>query len=394
MKYLFLLIASCMIFGHFSCQSPGRTNNQSAASDTGYTLTGKIAGIDSGWAYLLHRQSDQAGNIDSARIDKGQFVFTGRAPTPEFCNLGVSRNGGKEFAFGFFIGHGELNLTVNKDSMTDAQVAITGSGSATEDEFRRFQISQKGVDSADEAVNTYYVAARANHDQKQMDSLVAVFQQLGIRHRQLLKEFVKRNPSSYVSGFEVYSNYSYNPDARELDSLYNGLDTTIRVSFYGKKIKETLASAWLTAIGKPAPEFTANTADGKAIALSSFRGKYTLVDFWASWCGPCRAENPAVVKAYRKYHPKGFAILGVSLDETKPEWEQAIRKDGLSWTQVSDLKGWQSSIAALYGVKGIPMNFLLDKDGKIIGKGLRGIDLENKLAESINDQRRPVIGSR
>jgi thiol-disulfide isomerase/thioredoxin len=139
----------------------------------------------------------------------------------------------------------------------------------------------------------------------------------------------------------------------------------------------------LTAIGKPAPEFTGSTTDGKAVAVFSFRGKYTLVDFWASWCGPCRAENPAVVKAYRKYHPKGFAILGDSLDETKPEWVAAIRKDGLSWTQVSDLKGWQSSIAALYGVKGIPMNFLLDKDGKIIGKGLRAMDLEDKLAETI-----------
>jgi peroxiredoxin len=383
MKYVSFIIVSGLISCLFSCHSADTANNKSAVSDSTYTLTGKITGIDSGWVYLLHRQSEEMNNTDSSRIDKGQFVFTGRAATPEFCNLGVSRNGSKEFAFGFFIRNGELNLTVNKDSMTDTHVVINGSGSATEDEFRRFQISQKGLDSADEAINKYYVAARANHDQQQMDSLIAVFQKLGIRHKQLVKDFVKGNPSSYVSGFEVYSNYSYNPDAGELDSLYNGLDSTIRFSFYGLKIKETLASAQLTAIGKPAPAFTANTTDGRMVALSSFKGKYTLVDFWASWCGPCRAENPAVVKAYHKYHPKGFAILGVSLDETKPEWEKAIKKDGLTWTQVSDMKGWQSSIAVLYGVKGIPMNFLLDKEGKIIGKGLRGMDLENKLAETI-----------
>ncbi len=267
--------------------------------------------------------------------------------------------------------------------MTDAQVMITGSGAATEDEFKHFQLSQIIFNTDNEALNKYYIAAKAMRDQQKMDSLVKVFQELEIRQKQSIKDFAKSHPSSYVSAFEVYSSYSYNPDAGELDSLYNGLDSTIRDSYYGRKIKETLVSAQLTAIGKLAPAFTANAADGRAVTLSSFKGKYTLIDFWASWCGPCRAENPAVVKAYHKYHPKGFAILGVSLDETKTEWEEAIKKDGLDWTQVSDLKGWQSNPAALYGVKGIPMNFLLDKDGKIIAKGLRGKDLEDKLAETM-----------
>ena len=106
-----------------------------------------------------------------------------------------------------------------------------------------------------------------------------------------------------------------------------------------------------------------------------------LVDFWASWCGPCRAENPNVLKAYSKYHPKGFDILGVSLDEKKDKWEEAIKKDNLNWTQVSDLQGWKNSVAVLYGVQAIPMNFLIDKDGKIIAKGLRGDDLGKKLSE-------------
>jgi peroxiredoxin len=149
-------------------------------------------------------------------------------------------------------------------------------------------------------------------------------------------------------------------------------------------VNNTLKKARLTAIGQPAPDFTSTATDGKEVSLSSFRGRYVLVDFWASWCGPCRRENPAVVKAYHQFHPKGFDILGVSLDNSKTSWEEAIKKDGLNWAQVSDLRGWKNDVASRYGIQGIPMNFLLDKEGRIIAKGLRGEDLTKKLAEVIH----------
>ena len=136
-----------------------------------------------------------------------------------------------------------------------------------------------------------------------------------------------------------------------------------------------------TAVGAMAPDFTMNDPEGKPIQLASLKGKIVLVDFWASWCGPCRQENPNVVKLYQQFHSKGFEILGVSLDKTKEDWLKAIKDDNLAWIHVSDLQFWQNAAARLYGVNAIPQSFLLDKDGKIIGKGLRGEQLVKKLTE-------------
>jgi peroxiredoxin len=213
-----------------------------------------------------------------------------------------------------------------------------------------------------------------------MDSLDKIYTALDLEQKQFVMDFTVSHPNSIVSAYEIYNNFSYNPRAGQIDSLFQELDTTVRVTYFGRLIENIVEKAKLTAIGMPAPDFTNNDVNDKPISLSSFKGKYVLLDFWASWCGPCRLENPNVAKAFHKYHDKGFDILGVSLDDTKADWLQAIKKDGLDWIQVSDLKGWQASAASLYGVKGIPMNYLIDKSGIIVAKGLRGEDLEGKLA--------------
>jgi peroxiredoxin len=142
-------------------------------------------------------------------------------------------------------------------------------------------------------------------------------------------------------------------------------------------------AASATAIGAMAPVFTQEDVDGKAVSLADFRGKYVLLDFWASWCGPCRRENPNVVKVYQQYNDKNFTIIGVSLDQPgkKDAWLAAIKADGLDWTQVSDLKFWDNAVAKQYGVKAIPQNYLIDPMGKIIAENLVGQELENKLRE-------------
>jgi peroxiredoxin len=196
-------------------------------------------------------------------------------------------------------------------------------------------------------------------------------------------DFVTTHPNSPIALYcvNVFAGWDINPEL--VAPLYAKLPATTQQSFSGKNLGDRIAIARKTAIGNVAPEFVQNDTLGNPIALSSFRGKYVLVDFWASWCGPCRRENPMVVKAFQQFQAKGFTIVGVSLDQpgAKEKWMDAIHKDALTWTHVSDLKYWENEVAKQYGIRAIPQNFLLDPSGKIIAKNLNGETLEKKLTE-------------
>ena len=377
MKKVFISGIICSAIFFTACHSSESAQEPHAQKFDSFAIIGKITGQDSGTVYIQHRES-AVEKTDSARLDHGYFTFKGKADSPEYCVLGIAENGEPQYRKGFFLQNGKISMLIKKDSLADALI----SGTPVQDEFNNYESAVKGKTGARSAdLDKRYTAARIKKDKKSMDSLEKEYDVLDNEQKKIVTDYVKAHPASYISAFEIYRNFSYNPDADQLGGLYNGLDSSIQSAYFGKKINDILKKAKITAIGQPAPDFSSTDPEGKPLSLSSFKGRYVLVDFWASWCGPCRRENPAVVKAYRQFHSRGFDILGVSLDDSKADWLEAIKKDGLDWAQVSDLKGWKNDVASEYGIQGIPMNFLLDKEGKIVAKGLRGEELAKKLQE-------------
>jgi peroxiredoxin len=218
------------------------------------------------------------------------------------------------------------------------------------------------------------------NDETAMKSFNRRYSEIQSKTNKVFSSFVSGHPDSFISLLALSEG---NFDFKELDALYNSLSERIKNTDMGQTIGAEIRLAKHTAIGSKAPDFAQNNDSGKSVKLSEFKGKYVLIDFWASWCGPCRRENPNVVKAYHAFKDKNFTILGVSLDESKTAWLNAVRKDGLTWTQVSDLKGWQNSAAALFGIKSIPQNFLIDPNGVIVEKNLRGETLQQVLSQVI-----------
>lgn len=380
MKKIFISGIILASFFFVSCHSADDGKTQHVEKFDSFAIIGKITGQDTGTVYIQHRESDSQ-KTDSARLDHGYFTFKGKADSVEYCLLGIGKNGEAQYRKGFFLQNGKISMLIKKDSLADALV----SGTPVQDEFNNYENTVKGlIGVRSTALDKNYDAARIRNDIKTMDSLEKAYDILDIEHKKIVTDYVRAHPSSYISSFEIYRNFSYNPDANQLDSLYKELDASVQSAYFGRKINDILRKAKLTAVGQSAPDFTLADANGKSVSLASFKGKYVLIDFWASWCGPCRRENPAVVKAYHQFHDKGFDILGVSLDDTRADWLEAIKKDDLSWTQVSDLKGWKNDAAIEYGIQGIPMNFLLNPEGKIIAKGLRGEDLAKKLQEVLH----------
>jgi peroxiredoxin len=195
--------------------------------------------------------------------------------------------------------------------------------------------------------------------------------------------FLKSNPQSPVALYALQQYAGYEIDADKVAPMFASLPEALKSYPSAVAFNERIEIARKTAIGKYAMDFTQADTAGHPVSLSSFKGKYVLVDFWASWCGPCRKENPNVVKTFNKYKDKNFTVLGVSLDRPngKDKWLKAIHDDNLTWTQVSDLKFWDNDVAKQYGIRAIPQNYLLDPEGKIIAKNIRGEELEKKLAE-------------
>jgi peroxiredoxin len=346
-----------------------------------YVIKGKIEGSDSITFLLQKREAGKIITIDSAVSKNGSFTMKGGAVKyPELVQLvaGSTRKATK-----FYLENSEIVLTGSIDSLYKAVIT----GSKSQDEYQGFLDSFKPLSEKYSQANKEFKAAREAGDTAKVAELRRLFESIDQEMTNLQKSFIKNNPKSYVSP-SILESISYSLEAEEIESMINVMDTTISNLPQMETLKNRVAVMKSVAIGQKAPDFTMNDVNGNPVSLYSKVGpKLLLVDFWAAWCGPCRRENPNVVKVYTEFNKKGFDVFGVSLDQDKGDWEKAIADDKLTWTHVSDLQYWDNAAAKLYAVSAIPANFLLDETGTIIGRNLREEALYNKVKEVLGTKK-------
>ncbi|MBW3128937.1 AhpC/TSA family protein [Hymenobacter profundi] len=359
-----------------------------AQTPTPYTLKGKIGKLSAPAKVYMLRDGKFT---DSTALTNGAFELKGTVEAPQQVMLVLARDGKLKQTLANFMKADRTTLFLEKgpvmltsaDSLTTAKIT----GSKLTAEHQKLQATLKPANDKMKALMVDYRAASPEQrkDPAFMKQLDEREEAISAESKQHYLAFVKANPNSPVSLGAVKQVGGSVPSYAEVAPLYESLAPAVKNSPEGKKYGEMLQAIKAVSIGATAPNFTQQTPDGKQVSLADYRGKYVLIDFWASWCGPCRQENPNVTKVYNDYKTKNFDILGVSLDNEKAreKWLKAIADDQLAWTQVSDLKGWQNDVAVQYHVQAIPQNFLVDPTGKIVATNLRGDDLRATLAKYI-----------
>lgn len=303
-------------------------------------LSGRVEGVESGIVYLQKFRNKTFDVIDSSEIVNGEFSFSKDVELPEIYGLSLDSTKGSFLLF----------LDENK-----AYVVL---------------------DSANYYRNTTVEGSELHN----------LYVDYKSQRNVEIDSFIRQHPSSLVSAYALYRDYSYRLTPEQIRSNIDLLDPSLRNTPYVETLEELIPTLEEVAVGNEAPNFTATDTEGNSVELADHIGKskYVFLDFWASWCGPCRRENPNIVRAYEEYKDKGFDIFAVSLDHSKVGWLAAIEKDKLTWTNVTDLKHWDSEPAKLYGVRAIPSNFLIDENGVIVAKNLKGEDLHNTLNDLLN----------
>lgn len=378
MKKTFLLLMLLPLV--FSCNK---------LADNEFEIEGTINDVESGTFVILELQ-DETGvftSLDTAEIKEGKFSFKGTFDEPAFRYVHIQNVPGK---IPFIVENGTINITVYKDSLQKSKISGTLSNDSYTDYTKQSNdINQRKMTFQQEN-NQKRMQAQQEGDTATINALMKENQKFDDEFISVVKKHIKDYPESFLSVMFADRLAGYpGEDPKEIMELYNALSGKLKNTKHGKSAKEKLdmlVNAPSVKIGEKAPDFSAPNPDGKIISLHQNLGKATIIDFWASWCGPCRKANPNVVALYEDFKDKGLQIIGVSLDRPgkADEWKQAIEADRLTWLHVSNLKHWNEPIAVQYGVQGIPAVFILDADGVIVAKDLHGAELKAKIAELLD----------
>lgn len=362
------------------------------AGNNEFEIDGDAKGLNDGRNVFLKMQdtlTNSLVNIDTATIEKGKFKFEGKVVEPSLHFIAIDS---LENQIPFILEEGKITVAINKDTIYKSVLGGTYSNEQLVAYTKETEKIQKRVQKFQETNRERIQQAQMTNDTVVMNALSKEYKTYQDQFKDVSLKHVEDHPKSYISLLFI-KQFLNDPsfDLARGTKMYENLDPVLKNTVEGKNIKKVLdkvktnekkndTSSGAVEIGTVAPDFSAPSPEGKDVSLKSALGKVTLIDFWASWCGPCRKENPNVVALYKEFHSKGLNIIGVSLDEKADKWKEAIAKDQLTWTHISNLKGWEDPIARRYNVDGIPATFLLDEKGVVIARDLRGDELRAKVA--------------